>query len=83
MSPSLVISTLVLECRAECQSLLMWVFPIGISAPVLLEHLRGHCCSCTTLLTSALIDVVGFVVELASSKHICSRCLVIVSVILA
>ena len=36
-----------------------------------------------TLLATALMDVVGFVVELASSKRICSICLDMVSVILA
>ena len=37
MSPSLAIGTLVLECREGCRSPFMWVFPIAISAQVLLE----------------------------------------------
>ena len=36
MSPSPAIGTLVLECRAGCRSPFMWVFPIAISASVLL-----------------------------------------------
>ena len=37
MAPSLTIITLVLECRAGCWSLFMWVFFIAISAPILLD----------------------------------------------
>ena len=70
MSPSLAIGTLVLECRAGCRSPFMWVFLHRFCW----GRLRGHCCSCVTLLAIALMDVVGFVVELMSSKRICSIC---------
>ena len=48
----------------------------------LLAELPNHYTTRGALATE-LMDVVGFVVELASSKRICSRCLDMVSVVLA
>ena len=81
MSPFLAIGTLVLECRTGCRSPFICVFLIAISAPVLLGAFAWLLLFMRDLVDYCINGCGSFLV--ASSKRICSKCLDMVSVVLA